>query len=92
MWHHWDDTVNVVNGHDIPTAAFQALISENVGELKGSAQRTKAPLWEGIPVYVNDEACASERFELGPECEPAEESRCLLYFGVQITRFALEFM
>lgn len=91
MWDHWD-TVNVVNGHDIPTAAFQALVLENVGELKASARHTKALLWEGIPVYVNNEACALERFELGLKCEPAEESSRLLYLGVQMTRSMLEFM
>lgn len=91
MWDHWDP-VNVVNGHDIPTAAFQALVLENVGKLKASTQHTKAPLWEGIPVYVNNEACALERFELGLKCELAEESCRLLYLGVQMTSSMLEFM
>lgn len=85
MQDHWA-AVNVVNGHDVPTAAFQALVLENVGELKASARHTKALLWEGIPVYVNSEACALERFALGPKCEPVEESGRLLCLGVQMTR------
>lgn len=91
MWDHCR-AINVVNGHGIPRAALQGLVLENVGELKASAQHTKALLWEEIPVYVNNEACALERFELGPKCEPAEESNRVLYLGEQITRSTLEFV
>lgn len=91
MWDHWD-TINVVNGHNIPAAAFQALVWENVRELKDSVLQTKALVWEGIPVYVNNEACALERFELRPKCEPAEESSPLLYLGIRMTCFMLELM
>lgn len=65
---------------------------EKVSEVKASAQHTKAPLWEGIPVYVNNEACALERSELGLKCEPVEESSQLLCVGVQMTCSTLEFM
>lgn len=77
MWDHWD----TVNGHDILIAAFQPLVLENVGELKAGARHMKALLWEGIPLYVNNEACALEGFESGLKCEPVEESSRLLYLG-----------
>lgn len=65
MWKQWD-TINAVNGHSIPTAAFQGVWKYG-GVLMISVLQMKALVGEGISVYVNSKA---------------EESSPLLYLGV----------
>lgn len=54
MWEQWD-RINAVNGHNIPTAAFQDVWKYG-GVLMIGVLQMKDLVGEGTPVYVNNEA------------------------------------